>query len=203
MAAALLKVRGRSNDISCIVVGADRVARNGDTANKIGTYSLAILAKFHGVKFLVAAPKTTIDLATPDGSSIKIEQRPMNEVTTLKAPEIQHANDGSVTYGSVKEISIAATGTRAWNPSFDVTESELIDGIITEKGVVEKGFDGRFHLDSIFDASDQNSNQDVINNDSLRDSSSNHPQISWSKVLDLKAGQVTSWKSWMKQYEGG
>ena len=200
MAAALLKVRGRIDNISCIVVGADRVARNGDTANKIGTYSLAVLARFHGIKFLVAAPRTTIDLATPNGSSIKIEQRPMNEVTTLKAPEIQHANNGSVAYGPVKEIDVAAAGTQAWNPAFDVTEAELIDGIITEKGVVEKGPDGRFHFDSIFKAQYQDGNGDAMNNASLHESTKDRSPLNWSKVLDLKADQVKSWKSWMEQY---
>lgn len=74
MAAALLRLRGGSENIAGIVVGADRVAANGDTANKIGTYSLAILAKHHGVKFLVAAPRTTIDLSTKSGADIVIEE---------------------------------------------------------------------------------------------------------------------------------
>jgi len=86
MAAALLRLKGPSERIAAIVVGADRVAANGDTANKIGTYSLAIAAKHHGVKFLVAAPRTTIDLDTQSGEDIVIEERPGKEVTMIKGP---------------------------------------------------------------------------------------------------------------------
>src|SRR5260221_183439 len=76
MAAALLRLKGPTENVVAIVVGADRVAANGDTANKIGTYSLAIAARHHGVKFLVAAPRTTIDLGTKSGKDIVIEERP-------------------------------------------------------------------------------------------------------------------------------
>ncbi|KAF2789496.1 Methylthioribose-1-phosphate isomerase [Melanomma pulvis-pyrius CBS 109.77] len=149
MAAALLQLKGSSENIAGIVVGADRVAANGDTANKIGTYSLAILAKHHGVKFLVAAPRTTIDLETKSGKEIVIEERPGKEVTLIKGPR----HDGvTLDLGVVETVSIAANGIAVWNPAFDVTPAELIDGIITEVGVVEKDSDGVFHLDGLFKA---------------------------------------------------
>lgn len=149
MAAALLRLRGKNENIAGIVVGADRVAANGDTANKIGTYSLAILAKHHGVKFLVAAPRTTIDLKTKSGEDIVIEERPGKEVTLVKGPR----HDGiTLDTDHVETISIAASGIGVWNPAFDVTPAELIDGIITEVGVVEKDDNGVFHLDKVFKA---------------------------------------------------
>ena len=148
MAAALLAQEG--DKIAAIVVGADRVAANGDTANKIGTYSLAILARHHGVKFLVAAPRTTIDLATSSGSDIVIEERAGEEVTRVKGHKLDI--DGRVrTEEDIETISMAAEGIDVWNPAFDVTPAELIDGVVTEAGVVEKGQDGRFDFRSIFD----------------------------------------------------
>ncbi|KAL1965590.1 hypothetical protein VTN77DRAFT_5267 [Rasamsonia byssochlamydoides] len=145
MAAALLK----KGEISAIIVGADRVAANGDTANKIGTYGLAVLAKHHGVKFLVAAPRTTIDRETKSGEDIVIEERPASEVTKIKGPL-----DEDVT-GPLKmeTIRVAAPGIDVWNPAFDVTPAALIDAIITEVGVVERGSDGYFHFDAVFDCS--------------------------------------------------
>lgn len=104
--------------VSAIVVGADRVVANGDTANKIGTYQLAILAKYHNIPFYVAVPTTTIDLNKKTGSEIIIEERPSKEMT------------------HVKDIRIAAEGINCWNPCFDVTPAELITGgLITEHGV--------------------------------------------------------------------
>lgn len=151
MAAALFKLKKQSENISAVVVGADRVAANGDTANKIGTYSLAILARYHGVKFLVAAPRTTIDMSTASGEDIIIEERAPEEVTTVKGPEAtRKANTDAMSFLDVHTISIAAIGTQAWNPAFDVTPAELIDGIATENGVLEKESDGRFHFESIF-----------------------------------------------------
>lgn len=147
MAAALLRLKGPIDNIAAIVVGADRVAANGDTANKIGTYSLAILAKQHGVKFLVAAPRTTIDLETKSGEQITIEERPGKEMTMIKGPRY---NGASLEIEQVETVSIAATGIEVWNPAFDVTPAELIDGVVTEKGVVEKGADGVFHFEGIF-----------------------------------------------------
>ncbi|KAJ5894423.1 Methylthioribose-1-phosphate isomerase [Penicillium taxi] len=144
MAAALLA--DPSVGVNAIVVGADRVAANGDTANKIGTYGLAVLARHHGVKFLVAAPLTTIDLATKSGSDIVIEQRSASEVTQIKGPR-EGVDSGSVT---LETIRIAAPGINVWNPAFDITPAALIDGIITEVGVVEKDATGQFHMTVLF-----------------------------------------------------
>ncbi|KRT80510.1 hypothetical protein AMK59_7312, partial [Oryctes borbonicus] len=113
MVAALMKHR----NVSAVVVGADRVAANGDTANKIGTYQIAVLAKFHNVPFYVAAPFTSIDAKIPSGDRIVIEERPDREMT------------------HVGEHRIAAKGISCWNPAFDVTPASLIAGIITEIGV--------------------------------------------------------------------
>jgi methylthioribose-1-phosphate isomerase len=107
----------KSGAIDWVIVGADRIAANGDTANKIGTYSLAVLAKQHGVKFMVVAPTTTIDWAIENGDQIEIEQRDQNEL--LPACYI-------------KEGSLVS----AWNPVFDVTPAELISAIVTERGEV-------------------------------------------------------------------
>lgn len=115
MVAALLRTR----NISAVIVGADRVAANGDTANKIGTYQIAVVAKHHEVPFYIAAPFTSIDLAIPCGDHIIIEERPDREMT------------------HVGEHRIAAPGIACWNPAFDVTPANLIKGIITEKGVFE------------------------------------------------------------------
>jgi len=120
MAAALM----RKHRIDACVVGADRVAANGDTANKIGTYALAVLAKHHGVPFYVAAPTTTLDPRTPSGAEIEIEERPAEELTSIKI-------DGQV-------HSLAAPGIGAWNPAFDVATAELITGIVTERGLIPK-----------------------------------------------------------------
>ena len=114
MAAAAM----RQFKIDAVIVGADRVAANGDTANKIGTYQLAVLAKSHNILFYVAAPFSSIDFQIPDGDSIPIEERPHSEMT----------HTGS--------IRTAAAGINCWNPGFDVTPSELVTGgIVTEKGV--------------------------------------------------------------------
>jgi methylthioribose-1-phosphate isomerase len=146
MAASLMSREG--DTLAAVVVGADRVAANGDTANKIGTYSLAVLARHHGVKFLVAAPRTTIDLATPSGTDIVIEERAADEVARVKGPRVSKGGEILVDAES-ETISTAATGINIWNPAFDVTPSHLIDGIITECGVVEK-IDGVFDFKPIF-----------------------------------------------------
>ncbi|KAJ5774652.1 Initiation factor 2B alpha/beta/delta [Penicillium paradoxum] len=148
MAAALLA--DKNVGVNAIVVGADRVAANGDTANKIGTYALAVLAKYHGVKFLVAAPRTTIDMATKSGEDIIIEQRAASEVTTIKGPRGGPEATDKV---EIETVKIAAPGINVWNPAFDVTPASLIDGIVTEVGVVEKGADGQYHLGGLFDDS--------------------------------------------------
>ncbi len=108
----------RQGRVDLVVVGADRIAANGDTANKIGTYSVAVLAREHGVPFYVAAPLSTIDLDTPDGSHIPIEERNPKEVT------------------HVGPSRVAPTGALVWNPAFDVTPHDLIAGIITERGII-------------------------------------------------------------------
>ena len=147
MAASLLAREG--SNVAAIVVGADRVAANGDTANKIGTYSLAVLARHHGVKFLVAAPRTTIDLATPSGEQIVIEERAPEEVTRVKGPRVGGAGEILVD-AEPETICMAANGIDVWNPAFDVTPASLIDGVITERGVVEKA-GGAFDFRPIFD----------------------------------------------------
>ncbi|CAM8887139.1 unnamed protein product [Rhodiola kirilowii] len=118
-AAALMKA-GRVN---AVIVGADRVAANGDTANKIGTYSLALSAAHHKIPFFVAAPLTSIDLSLSSGDEIIIEERNANELLNAR--------------GGLGE-QIAASGISVWNPAFDVTPANLIAGIITEKGVITK-----------------------------------------------------------------
>jgi len=112
----------RSGDIDLVVVGADRIAANGDTANKIGTYSVAVLAKEHGIPFYVAAPWSTIDLATPDGNAIPIEERDSREVT------------------HVGSVQLAPEGAKVRNPSFDVTPNKYITAIITERGIFKAPF---------------------------------------------------------------
>jgi methylthioribose-1-phosphate isomerase len=114
-AAAWLMKQGK---VAWVIVGADRIAANGDTANKIGTYMTAVAARHHKVKFMVVAPVSTVDMSVPDGATIPIEVRDEAEVLhfggTRTAPE----------------------GVHAWNPAFDVTPAALIDAIVTEKGVV-------------------------------------------------------------------
>lgn len=146
MAGALL---ARNSRIAAIIVGADRVAANGDTANKIGTYGLAVLARHHGVKFLVAAPRTTIDLSTASGADITIEERKSVEVTTIRGP-VADPHTGKPNLDRSETIVVAANGIGVWNPAFDVTPADLIDGIVTEVGVFEKGADRKYHLDEAF-----------------------------------------------------
>lgn len=147
MAAALFNLKRKSENIVAVVVGADRVAANGDTANKIGTYALSILARAHGVKFLVAAPRTTIDMRTATGADIKIEERAMHEMTSIRGPKVV---DGKIDRdGEAAIVSIAAEGIDVWNPAFDVTPADMIDGIVTEVGVVEKDPNGLFDLGRI------------------------------------------------------
>lgn len=116
MAGWLMKQGG----ISAVITGADRIAANGDTANKIGTYSLSILAKQHNIAFYVAAPTSTFDLSIKDGSQIPIEQRVGDEVTGFS------------------KVRTAPAGIDVYNPAFDVTEACNITAIITERGVIEK-----------------------------------------------------------------
>ncbi|MGZ4151160.1 MAG: S-methyl-5-thioribose-1-phosphate isomerase [Actinomycetota bacterium] len=113
-AAASAMAAGR---VDVVVVGSDRIAANGDVANKVGTYPLAVLADRHGVPFYVVAPTSTIDPATPSGGDIPIEQRGADEVT------------------SVLGAPVAPPGTPVWNPAFDVTPAELVTAIVTERGI--------------------------------------------------------------------
>jgi methylthioribose-1-phosphate isomerase len=115
MAGWLMK-QGR---ISAVITGADRIAANGDVANKVGTYSLSVLAKNNGIPFYVAAPSSTFDLSIKNGAQIPIEQRAAEEVTRLAG------------------VQIAPDGIGVYNPSFDITDASLITAIITEKGVIE------------------------------------------------------------------
>ncbi len=108
----------RAGRVRWVIVGADRIAANGDTANKIGTYGAAIAARHHGVRFMVVAPTSTVDMATPDGAHIPIENRAESEVLNFAGRQT------------------APEGARAWNPAFDVTPAGLIDAIVTERGVV-------------------------------------------------------------------
>jgi methylthioribose-1-phosphate isomerase len=112
----------RRGDIDVVVVGADRIAANGDVANKIGTYTVAMMARAHEIPFYVAAPLSTIDLATASGDDIPIEQRNPREITHL---------------GSTR---LAPDGASVWNPAFDVTPARLIAGIITERGIARPDY---------------------------------------------------------------
>jgi methylthioribose-1-phosphate isomerase len=110
--------RLRRGDVTCVIVGADRIAANGDVANKIGTYGLALAARAHNVPFYVAAPSSTIDPATPDGAHIPIEERRDEEVSGWRGHPA------------------APPEAKIWNPAFDVTPAELVTAIITDQGIV-------------------------------------------------------------------
>ncbi len=110
----------KSGAVQWVIVGADRIAANGDTANKIGTYQLAIAARYHGVRFMVVAPSSTVDMATGTGEEIEIELRDPAELL------------------STAGTRTVVEGAQAWNPVFDVTPAELIDAIVTERGVIER-----------------------------------------------------------------
>jgi methylthioribose-1-phosphate isomerase len=109
-------------EIDCVMVGADRIAANGDVANKIGTYTLAVLAKENGIPFYVAAPTTSIDLSLRAGDQIPIELRSPEEITHLQG------------------LQIAAEGVEATNPAFDVTPHRYVSAIITETGIVRRPY---------------------------------------------------------------
>jgi methylthioribose-1-phosphate isomerase len=112
----------RRDAIACVVVGADRIAANGDVANKIGTYALAVLAKEHAIPFYVAAPTSTIDLGSASGDQIPIEERPAEEVTTFAG------------------VTVAPAGTEALNPAFDVTPYRYVAAIITDRGIAREPY---------------------------------------------------------------
>jgi methylthioribose-1-phosphate isomerase len=146
MVGALFARKRLEKNISAVVVGADRVARNGDTANKIGTYSLAVLAKAHGIKFVVAAPTTSIDLETESGAAIRIEDRTKTELTQISGAVVD--KNGQVDANNTARIAIADQRIDVWNPAFDITPAEYIDAIITEKGEVLKSW-GKFNFKAI------------------------------------------------------
>ena len=118
-ASGLLMRRG---EVDAVMVGCDRVAANGDVANKIGTYNLALAARAHAIPFYVCAPSSSIDLATPDGDAITIEERDAEEVT------------------HVRGVEVAAPGAQVWNPAFDITPAHLVSGLITEFGVLRSPY---------------------------------------------------------------
>lgn len=120
-----------AGEVDAVLIGADRIAADGSVANKVGSYPLAVLARYHHVPFIVVAPVTTVDPDTPDGASIEVEQRPGHEVTEVTAPQVPVA--GAEAGGG---IPVAPLGTQAYNPAFDVTPPELVTAIVTEEGVV-------------------------------------------------------------------
>ncbi|MDI6827796.1 MAG: S-methyl-5-thioribose-1-phosphate isomerase [Armatimonadota bacterium] len=113
----------RKGLVNCVIVGADRIAANGDVANKVGTYSVAILARTHGIPFYVAAPMSTIDLSLPNGEMIPIEERSPEEVTHISG------------------IRIAPEGISVMNPAFDITPAEYVTAIITEFGIIKPPYE--------------------------------------------------------------
>lgn len=113
----------RAGEVDCVIAGADRIAANGDAANKIGTYSLAVLAKHHGIPFYIAAPTSTFDVTLADGAGIPIEERDASEIIE---------NEGGL---------VGPANCPVWNPGFDVTSGELISAIVTEKGLFRPPYD--------------------------------------------------------------
>jgi methylthioribose-1-phosphate isomerase len=144
MAGALM----HQGKVNLVVVGADRIAANGDTANKIGTYAVAILAREHQIPFYVAAPLSTIDLDTPSGRDIPIEERNAREVTHVGATQL------------------APAGALVWNPAFDVTPHHLIAGIITERGILRPPY--MESLQRAFEAEMSDGRRPASENDSSR-----------------------------------
>lgn len=124
----------RQGKVDCVVVGADRIAANGDTANKIGTYGLAVLAKHHNIPFYVAAPFSTIDMKLSGGAQIPIEERETVEMT------------------HVEGLRVAPEGVAVLNPSFDVTPGELVTAFITERGILEPPFERSLRQSSLQNA---------------------------------------------------
>jgi methylthioribose-1-phosphate isomerase len=118
IADSMVASRLRLGDVRAVFVGADRIARNGDVANKIGTYGLALAARAHQIPFYVAAPSSTIDVATPNGAAIPIEERSPEEIMGWRGQRS------------------APSGVGVWNPAFDVTPAELVTAIVTDRGVV-------------------------------------------------------------------
>ena len=120
-----------AGEVDAVIIGADRIAADGSVANKVGSYPLAVLAKYHHVPFVVVAPTTTVDLGTVDGTSIVVEQRSATEVTEFTSRPGAPAGGGEGG-GTV----VAPPGTKAYNPAFDITPPELVTAIVTEEGVI-------------------------------------------------------------------
>ncbi|MEV0981932.1 S-methyl-5-thioribose-1-phosphate isomerase [Streptomyces sp. NPDC049915] len=118
-----------AGEVDAVLVGADRIAADGSVANKVGSYPLAVLARYHHVPFIVVAPVTTVDLDTPDGAAIEVEQRAGFEVTEIPVPQVQASGPGG-------GVPVAPLGTQAYNPAFDVTPPDLITAIVTEGGAL-------------------------------------------------------------------
>ena len=119
-----------AGEVDAVLIGADRIAADGSVANKVGSYPLAVLAKYHHVPFIVVAPTTTVDLLTADGASITVEQRSGREVTELT---FSPRGVGDEEPGGVL---VAPVGTQSYNPAFDITPPELVTAIVTEEGVI-------------------------------------------------------------------
>jgi methylthioribose-1-phosphate isomerase len=119
-----------AGEVDAVIIGADRIAADGSVANKVGSYPLAVLAKYHHVPFLVVAPTTTVDLETVDGTSIVVEQRSAAEVTEFTS------RPGAPAGGEGGGTVVAPLGTHAYNPAFDITPPELVTAIVTEEGVI-------------------------------------------------------------------
>lgn len=118
-----------AGEVDAVLIGADRIAADGSVANKVGSYPLAVLARYHHVPFIVVAPLTTVDPDTPDGAAIEVEQRPGHEVTEVAVPQAPATGAGG-------GVPVAPLGTQAYNPAFDVTPPELVTAIVTEEGTV-------------------------------------------------------------------
>ncbi|MFI6641689.1 S-methyl-5-thioribose-1-phosphate isomerase [Streptomyces sp. NPDC050504] len=119
-----------AGEVDAVLIGADRIAADGSVANKVGSYPLAVLARYHHVPFVVVAPVTTVDLATSDGAAIEVEQRPGQEVTEFTPPQVPAAG------AEAGAMPVAPLGSQAYNPAFDVTPPDLVTAIVTEEGVV-------------------------------------------------------------------
>ncbi|MCM2413756.1 S-methyl-5-thioribose-1-phosphate isomerase [Streptomyces sp. RKAG290] len=119
-----------AGEVDAVIIGADRIAADGSVANKVGSYPLAVLAKYHHVPFIVVAPTTTVDQATADGASITVEQRPGREVTEVTFSRV------GVVGREAGGVLVAPPGTQAYNPAFDITPPELVTAIVTEEGVI-------------------------------------------------------------------
>ncbi len=126
----------RRGEIQLVIVGADRIAANGDVTNKIGTYEKAVLARENGIPFYVAAPTMTFDLECRNGDEIPIEERPAEEVLGMWGVD----EDGQIT-----RIRVAPVSSEARNPAFDITPAEYVDGIITERGIIRPSFEDKIH----------------------------------------------------------